>query len=94
MRRPPVRFPSLLEVAMRATVLHATYRQRVTLLDADFAFRPPIERFGMMDFPRLDEIVEAGYEHARQAIAGWREAGRLDDLVGAAPSLHPPIPTP
>ncbi|HEX8212208.1 MAG TPA: cyclic nucleotide-binding domain-containing protein [Longimicrobium sp.] len=91
-----VRFPSLLEVAMRATVLQATYRQRVTLLDADFAFRPPIERFGMMDFPRLDEIVEAGYEHARQAIAGWREAGRLDALLGprAAPSPTLPSPTP
>jgi predicted acylesterase/phospholipase RssA/CRP-like cAMP-binding protein len=83
--RAPVRFPSLVEVMMRATVLHATHRQRVTLLDADFAFRPPIERFGMMDFPRLDEIVETGYEHARQAIDGWRASGRLDAALGALP---------
>jgi predicted acylesterase/phospholipase RssA len=83
----------LLEVAMRATVLQATYRQRLTLLDADFAFRPPIERFSMMDFPRLDELVEAGYEHARQAIAGWRDAGRLDALLGSGAASSPTPPS-
>jgi CRP-like cAMP-binding protein len=87
--RAPVRFPSLVEVMMGATVLHATHRQRVSLLDADFAFRPPIERFGMMDFPRLEEIVETGYEHACQAIEGWRASGRLDALLGAPSLPHP-----
>jgi predicted acylesterase/phospholipase RssA/CRP-like cAMP-binding protein len=90
--RPPVRFPSLLETMMRATVLHAAHRQRASLQEADFAFRPPIERFGMMDFPRQDELIQVGYEHARQQLEEWRAAGRMDVLAAPSTSLQPATP--
>jgi predicted acylesterase/phospholipase RssA/CRP-like cAMP-binding protein len=101
-RRARVRFPSLLEVAMRASMLHSIYRQKTALLDADFVFRPPIDEFGLMDFTRLDEAMAVGYEHAREAVLGWEAAGRLAALReslglpsgprGSAPRTVEPTP--
>lgn len=79
--RPAVRFPSLMEVIMRATLLHSTYRQRVALQEADLCLRPPIDRFGLMDFHRIDEIVRVGYEDARERVRAWREEeGRAESV--------------
>ncbi|HEX2094192.1 MAG TPA: cyclic nucleotide-binding domain-containing protein [Longimicrobiaceae bacterium] len=67
-----VRFPSIMEVAMRASLLHSTSRERESLQNADFCLRPPIDRFRLMDFPLLEEIVATGYEYAREAVREWR----------------------
>jgi len=40
----------------------------------DLLINPAIETFGMFDWHRLDEIVEAGYQSARAAIAQWKQA--------------------
>ncbi len=70
-RRAPVAFPSLFEVAMRASMLHSIYRARNVMDDADFCFHPPIDRYTMMDFALIAEIVAAGYEDARAALGAW-----------------------
>ena len=91
--RGRVRFPSLMEVVLRASLLHSTHREALALHDADFSLRPPVERFSMMDFPRLAELIEVGYAYARGAIAAWREqqggvsAGVLSSERNALP-LH------
>lgn len=73
--RPATRtsFPGILETAMRASLLHATWRERSSIEDADFCFRPPVEPFSLMDFTRIDDIIEVGYRYARAALAGWRD---------------------
>ncbi|HEU0077375.1 MAG TPA: cyclic nucleotide-binding domain-containing protein [Longimicrobiaceae bacterium] len=68
---PRARFPSLMEVAMRASMLHSVHRERAALADADLCFHPPIDRFRLMDFPHLDDIVEAGYTHAAEVLRAW-----------------------
>lgn len=65
------RFPSLMEVAMRASMLHAVHRERASTEGADLCFHPPIDRFRLMDFPHLDAIVEAGYTHAAETLRAW-----------------------
>jgi NTE family protein/lysophospholipid hydrolase len=65
------RFPSLMEVAMRASMLHAVHRERHSTEGADLCFHPPIDRFQLMDFPHLDAIVEAGYTHAAETLRDW-----------------------
>ena len=65
-------FPSIAEVAMRAAMLHSTYRQRTAVEGADLALRPPVDAFRMTDWDALDDLVTAGYEHAVEAIAAWR----------------------
>lgn len=66
-------FPGILETAMRASMLHATWRERASIEAADFCLRPPVEPFTLMDFERLAEIAEVGYAYAREALAEWAE---------------------
>ena len=49
---------------------------------ADFYLRPPIDRFRMDDFARIEEIAEVGYAYARKEIRAWKETGRLQALHG------------
>jgi hypothetical protein len=79
-------FPSIAEVAMRAAMLHSTYRQRASIEDADLAFSPPLDGFKMTDWDRLDDLVEVGYRHALEVIEAWR-AKRVssEPLPGRAP---------
>jgi len=67
-----VRFPSILDVVLRATLLHSVSRERLSVRDADVSVRPPVARFGLLDFEHIDEIVAAGYAKAHEEIARWR----------------------
>jgi NTE family protein/lysophospholipid hydrolase len=71
-RGPRLRFPSLLEVAMRATMLNSVQREKIAMADADLCLHPPIDRFSLMAFDQLYAIVETGYVYARDALRDWR----------------------
>ena len=73
--RRRARFPTLMEVVLRASLLHSTRREQLALDDADLTLRPPVEGFSMMDFPRLAELIALGYDYARGAVASWHERG-------------------
>ena len=49
--RGRARFPSLMEVVLRASMLHSTYLERAAVQDADLCLRPPVDHFSLMDFP-------------------------------------------
>ncbi|HEX2190087.1 MAG TPA: cyclic nucleotide-binding domain-containing protein, partial [Longimicrobiaceae bacterium] len=86
--RGRARFPSMMEVAMRASMLNSIRHEREALRDIDLCFHPPIDGYGLMDFTRMDEIVEAGYTHAAEALRGWKWSGP------AAPGAPGPAPEP
>ncbi|HEX2076486.1 MAG TPA: cyclic nucleotide-binding and patatin-like phospholipase domain-containing protein [Longimicrobium sp.] len=67
----PLQFPGIMEVAMRASLLHSSWREKEALSQADFCLRPPIEPFALMAFEQMDEIAEVGYAYAREALAEW-----------------------
>ena len=81
-RRSTLRYPAVMGVVLRAAMLASIGREGAVSRDADFLFRPSVERFGMMEFTALDAIVAAGYEHATAQLAAWRDAGKLAPLVG------------
>jgi len=64
-----VKFPSMFELAFRASLLHSTSMQNAAVESADFCFRPPIDRFGLVDFLKIDEIVELGHQYATGLLA-------------------------
>ena len=70
--RKRARFPSLMEMVMRATLLHSTSREKSALLAADLCLRPPIDAFSLMDFARLSDLVETGYDYGVEALRGWK----------------------
>lgn len=80
--RAPSKFPSILEVAMRSSMLHSSWREKEAIEEADVCLRAPIEGFALMDFARMGEIAEVGYAFARDAIVG--EAARFGLPVAAA----------
>jgi predicted acylesterase/phospholipase RssA len=91
--RAPIRYPSLVEVALRAAMLASINRENAVSRDADFLFQPPLERFGMMEFTALDAIVDAGYRHAMTRITDWQRSGRLARIV-PAPTPLPAVANP
>jgi predicted acylesterase/phospholipase RssA/CRP-like cAMP-binding protein len=73
---PPIAFPGILEVAMRASLLHSNWREKAALEEADFCLHPPVDLFGLMEFERMDDVARVGYEYAREALAGWADRPR------------------
>ncbi|HEX8904404.1 MAG TPA: cyclic nucleotide-binding and patatin-like phospholipase domain-containing protein, partial [Longimicrobiaceae bacterium] len=80
LRRRKIRFPSLMEIALRASLLHSARGEREALEECDFALRPPIDHFRLMDFDALEPLVKVGYEYARKEVATWIASGALDGL--------------
>jgi NTE family protein len=62
------RMPSLMAYLMNVTVLYSTSRQRQAQRLTDVYFNPPLDRVGMLQWKRLDDIVQQGLEHARQVL--------------------------
>jgi len=91
-RRRKIRFPSLMELALRASMLHSAHGERTALATADFALRPPIDGFALMDFSVMDRLVKVGYEYARAEVAGWAASGALDELgIDFGPGAGPGV---
>lgn len=64
--------PNILDILMRTTMLASSNQMSRVKANVDHYFNPPISRFGMLDFEKLDEIYDAGYEYAKKEIEEWR----------------------
>lgn len=73
---PTVKFPGILETAMRAALLHSTWREAAAVREADVCLQPPVDAFGLMEFERMADVAEAGYTYAVQALADWPDRPR------------------
>jgi len=79
-REGGTRFPLLGEVLLRSSLLHSTYRERVALEEADFALRPPVDEYRLMDFPKIAELDAVGYAHTRDAVRRWPQSIRCTEM--------------
>ena len=64
------RLPSLPSYLMAVTSLYSMSRQRSAQQQCDLYFNPPLTRVGMLQWRRLDNIVQRGYAHAIQVLDG------------------------
>lgn len=62
------RFPSIIEVVMRATGLGSSKREALSAQDADIVVRPGIARFGLLAFESIDEIIGEGQTAGRETL--------------------------
>lgn len=58
------RLPSLVNYLMNVTVLYSRSRHRHAQQLTDLCFHPPLERVGMLEWSRFDDIVAQGHAHA------------------------------
>ncbi len=66
--------PSLTAYLMNVTVLYSTSREREARKLTDLYLSPPLERVGMLQWSRFDEISQQGYQHALQALQALEPA--------------------
>lgn len=62
------RFPSLLSYLMNVQILYSISRQEGKRKLTDLYFNPPLERVGMLQWDRFDDIVKQGYAHAVETL--------------------------
>ncbi|XP_053137995.1 patatin-like phospholipase domain-containing protein 7 isoform X3 [Hemicordylus capensis] len=58
-------------------------RQLEMVKSSDYCeyIRPPIDRYGTLDFGKFDEICEVGYQHGRTVFNVWSRSGVLDKML-------------
>jgi NTE family protein len=64
------RLPSVAETLFTASFISSVSKQRGMRKFADLLFQPSIPGGGMLDWRRYHEIVAAGYNHAKEVLAG------------------------
>lgn len=62
------RLPSLPSYLLTVTILYSMSRQRSAQQQCDLYFNPPLTRVGMLQWRRLENIVQRGYAHAVQVL--------------------------
>ncbi len=66
---PPV--PSIVGSLVRVLGVNSLYRERAVRHLADLLIQPSVEGVGILEFDSYPEIIEIGYQAARQALAAW-----------------------
>ncbi len=69
-QRRHFRLPSLANYLMNVTVLYSSSRQQQSRRLADVYLNPPLNRVGLLQWERFDQIVEQGYVHACSVLDG------------------------
>lgn len=85
-KRRRYRLPSLTAYLMNVSVLYSASRQREALRLTDLCFEPPLDRVGMLQWNRFDDIVRQGHAHATQVLQAL-PAEALQAL-GGRPATH------
>lgn len=62
------RLPSLASYLMNVTVLYSTSRQRSAQELTDLYFNPPLDRVGMLEWNKFDQIVQQGHAHGVEVL--------------------------
>ncbi len=75
--RRPIRYPGIMSVLLRSSMIAAVGRENQESLNADLLFVPPLEQYGLMEFAALAKIVDGGYASAKSQLEEWGRAGRL-----------------
>ncbi len=70
-----VELPGIVDILMRSVQLASDGHARAMAELADFHVRFPVEKYGLLEVERVREIAQAGYEHAKPYVAGWKLTG-------------------
>ncbi|XP_061529181.1 patatin-like phospholipase domain-containing protein 7 isoform X3 [Phycodurus eques] len=58
-------------------------RQLELVKDSEYCeyIRPPIDRYGTLEFGKFDEIAEVGYQHGKTLFDVWRRSSVVDSML-------------
>jgi predicted acylesterase/phospholipase RssA len=75
--------PNIAAVLMRTTEVSSNQKTMEVKRDADLCLRPPIDRYGVLEFESIDQIVDTGYRYAREKLDSIRGDQKLAGLFTA-----------
>jgi predicted acylesterase/phospholipase RssA/CRP-like cAMP-binding protein len=75
--------PTIGAVLMRTTEVSSKQKTNEVKRDADLCLRPPIDKYGVLEFESIDQIVEVGYRYAKAKLEEVRASGALPELFPA-----------
>ena len=80
--RSPVQVPNQADIQSRLAYVSCV-GQLGTVKAADYCdyIRPPIDRYGTLQFGAFDEIRDVGYHHGKTYFAGMRKAGLMRQFL-------------
>jgi predicted acylesterase/phospholipase RssA/CRP-like cAMP-binding protein len=84
----PIEAPSMLSILGRVTALSCVRMVETMKRDASLYLHPPIEKYGMLDFKRIDPIIEIGYNYAKPRVAEWKRGRPPVPASAATPGRH------
>ena len=70
------RLPSLMAYLLNVTILYSTSRQQQLRDLTDVYFSPPLQRVGLLQWSRFDQIVKQGYDYAIEVLGGLTDSQR------------------
>jgi len=76
--------PSIGAVLMRTTEVSSKQKTNEVKRDADLCLRPPIDKYGVLEFESIDQIVEVGYRYAQKTLEELKASGTLPELFPSA----------
>ncbi|XP_071754553.2 patatin-like phospholipase domain-containing protein 7 [Centroberyx gerrardi] len=58
-------------------------RQLESVKESEYCeyIRPPIDRYGTLEFGKFDEIAEVGYQHGKTLFDVWQRSGVVDNML-------------
>jgi NTE family protein len=62
------KLPSLASYLMNVTILYSMSRQHHAQMQTDLYFNPPLDRVGLLEWKRFDQIVAQGHAHAVEVL--------------------------
>lgn len=66
-----VNVPKISDIMIRTLMVGSRRKAEEVKELADYYLQPPLDRFKMDDYVKIDEIVEAGYRYAKDHVASW-----------------------
>jgi predicted acylesterase/phospholipase RssA/CRP-like cAMP-binding protein len=66
------RVPGVISVLMKSAEIGTASRMREIAGSADLLLQPPVSKFGLTAIRSFDQIVDTGYQHAREQIEKWQ----------------------
>lgn len=90
-----VKIPTLAEIQYRLAYVNCITKLEQVKAEAArgnriLYMRPPVEKYGVMDFGKHGELVRIGYEYGQRMVEEWRKDGTLSKLIGLASKAESP----
>ena len=88
-RRKSGSIPNLIEIIDRSAFLSSVHHREAMSKHADLLIHPPMAGYGLLDWDKMETLVEIGYRTTRERLQQWSNSTTLRNVAAPAASLTP-----